>query len=35
MTKIDARYLDDPYSGSRRMVGYLSREGIPISRNVS
>ena len=28
---IDALYLEDPRSGSRRMVEYLAREGIPIS----
>jgi len=33
MTSIDALYLDDPCSGSRRMVAYLAREGIPISRD--
>jgi len=32
MARIDALYLDDPCSGSRRMVEYLAREGIPISR---
>ena len=26
-------YLEDPCSGSRRMVDYLAREGIPISRD--
>ena len=31
MAKIDALYLEDPCSGSRRMVDYLAREGIPIS----
>jgi putative transposase len=31
--RIDALYLDDPCSGSRRMVAYLAREGIPISRD--
>ena len=30
--QLDALYLEDHYSGSRRMVGYLTREGIPISR---
>ncbi len=30
---IDALYLDDPCSGSRRMVEYLAREGVPISRD--
>ena len=33
MARIDALYLDDPCSGSRRMVEYLAREGIPISRD--
>jgi len=33
MARIDALYLDDPCSGSRRMVDYLAREGIPISRD--
>jgi len=33
MARIDALYLDDPCSGSRRMVGYLARDGIPISRD--
>ncbi len=33
MAKIDALYLDDPCSGSRRMLGYLARDGIPISRD--
>jgi len=32
MARIDALYLEDPCSGSRRMVAYLGREGIPISR---
>ncbi|MFM7753044.1 MAG: IS3 family transposase, partial [Cyanobium sp.] len=32
MARIDALYLEDPCSGSRRMVDYLAREGIPISR---
>ena len=31
--QIDALYLEDPCSGSRRMVDYLAREGIPISRD--
>ena len=31
--RIDAVYLEDPCSGSRRMVAYLAREGIPISRD--
>jgi putative transposase len=33
MARIDSHYLEDPYSGSRRMVGYLARDGIPISRD--
>jgi putative transposase len=33
MAKIDALYLDDPCSGSRRTLGYLARDGIPISRD--
>jgi putative transposase len=33
MARIDALYLEDPCSGSRRMVDYLVREGIPISRD--
>jgi putative transposase len=33
MARIYALYLDDPCSGSRRMVGYLARDGIPISRD--
>ena len=33
MARIDALYLGDPYSGSRQMVGYLARDGIPISRD--
>jgi hypothetical protein len=33
MSRIDAHYLEDPCSGSRRMVGYLARDGIPISRD--
>ena len=31
MTRIDALYLEDPCSGSRRMVEYLAKEGITIS----
>lgn len=30
MARIDALYLEDPTSGSRRMVGWLAREGILI-----
>ncbi len=33
MARIDALYLDDSCSGSRRMVAYLAREGISISRD--
>jgi putative transposase len=33
MARIDTLYLEDPCSGSRRMVAYLAREGIPISRD--
>jgi putative transposase len=33
MTRIDAIYLEDPTAGSRRMVQYLARDGIPISRD--
>ena len=33
MARIDALYLEDPTSGSRRIVHYLAREGIPISRD--
>jgi putative transposase len=33
MDMIETRYLDDPCTGSRRMVAYLAREGIPISSN--
>jgi putative transposase len=33
MARIDALYLEDPCSGSRRMVGYLARDRIPISRD--
>ncbi len=33
MARIDALYLDDPCSGSHRMVAYLARDGIPISRD--
>jgi putative transposase len=31
MARIDSLYLEDPWSGSRRMVEYLDRERIPIS----
>jgi len=33
MARIDAIYLEDPTAGSRRMVQYLARDGIPISRD--
>ncbi|SBO44318.1 hypothetical protein [Cyanobium sp. NIES-981] len=33
MARIDALYLEDPCSGSSRMVDYLARDGIPISRD--
>jgi putative transposase len=33
MARIDALYLEDPCSGSRFMVEYPAREGMPISRN--
>lgn len=33
MARINTAYLNDPCSGSRRMVGYLAREGIQISRH--
>jgi len=33
MARINALYLEDPCSGSRRIVEYLAREGIPISRD--
>jgi putative transposase len=33
MARIDGLYLEDPCSGSRRMVDYLARDGIPISRD--
>jgi hypothetical protein len=33
MARIDAFYLEDTCSGSRRMEGYLARDGIPISRD--
>jgi len=33
MARIDALFLEDPTSGSRRIVHYLAREGIPISRD--
>ena len=30
MARIDELYLEDPSSGSRRVVGWLAREGILI-----
>jgi len=33
MSRVDALYLEDLCSGSRRMVDYLAKEGIPISRD--
>ena len=33
MARIDALYMEDPCSGSHRLVKYLAREGIPISRD--
>jgi putative transposase len=33
MARIDVLSLEDPCCGSRRMVNYLAREGIPISRD--
>ncbi|MBV2352097.1 IS3 family transposase [Synechococcus sp. HK05] len=33
MASIDAIYLEDPCRGSRRIVDYLAREGIPITRD--
>ena len=33
MARIDVLSLEDPCSGSRRMVDYLARDGIPISRD--
>jgi len=33
MARIDALFLEDPCCGSRRMVDYLARDGIPISRD--
>ncbi len=33
MARVDALYLEDPCSGIRRMVDYLARKGIPISRD--
>lgn len=33
MARLDALYMEDPYSSSRRMVDYLANEGIPIGRD--
>jgi putative transposase len=33
MARLDALYLEDPCSGSRRMVHYLANEGIQIGRD--
>jgi putative transposase len=33
MARIDSFYLEDPCSGSRRMVDYLARDGVPISHD--
>jgi putative transposase len=33
MANIDALYMEDSRSGSRRMVDYLARDGIPICRD--
>jgi len=33
MARIDVLYLEDPCSGIRRMVDYMARDGIPISRD--
>jgi putative transposase len=33
MASIDAPYLEDPYSGSGRIVNYLDRDRILISRD--
>ena len=33
MARLDALYLEDHCSGSRRMVDYLANEGIPIGRD--
>lgn len=33
IARIDALYLEDPCSGSRRMMHYVAREEIPISRD--
>lgn len=31
MARIDGFYLEEPCNGSSRMVGYLARDGIPIT----
>ena len=33
MVRIDTFFLEEPCSGSRRMVDYLARDGIAISRD--
>ena len=33
MARIDAWYLEDPASGSRRMVDYLAADGIKVGRD--
>ena len=33
MARIDALYVEDSTSGSRRIIHYLARDGIPISRD--
>jgi putative transposase len=33
MARLDALYMEDPCSSSRRMVDYLANEGIPIGRD--
>ena len=33
--RIDSLYLEDPTTRRRRMMQYLARDGIPISRDVS
>ena len=33
MARIDAWYLEDPASGSRRLLDYLAADGIEVGRN--
>jgi len=33
MARIDTLYLEHPCSGSRRIIAYLAREGVPIRRD--